>query len=315
MLSDRVKKSNAALRAASERPVEKQQTTYELIEENFRPKDALGVVVEEGEGEGESKKSSNRRSCGLKAARLAQVHLEAGIPLCQVGHLGMATLRVAAHVELDVKGGKMKFSRKTVKRLSLGVAHLDTGELINAILGSDYLLIAGDESLRKGDKKFPIFVAFWDAVAGKPWWGLLWMCSMEDKTAETQATLFYETIVDVLKYPRHRVLYVLSNNTASVSGAGGCVTKLQQKLRGVDTTAVVPGRGSGRGRGGRARGGNSERGRGRGATGAGRGRGAPSPSIRRAARGAAARRGATRGRGAMESAGARTRTGRGGGRA
>ncbi|CAN0535859.1 unnamed protein product, partial [Ectocarpus sp. 12 AP-2014] len=83
-----------------------------------------------------------------------------------------------------------------------------------------------------GDKKFPIFVAFWDVVAGAPWWGLLRMCSMKDKTAETQATLFYETIVDVLKYPRNQVLYVLSENTASVSGSkGGCVTKLQQKLR------------------------------------------------------------------------------------
>lgn len=46
---------------------------------------------------------------------------------------------------------------------------------------------------------------------------------MKDKTAETQASLFFETIVNVLKYPRRQVLYVLSDNTASVSGERGGV--------------------------------------------------------------------------------------------
>ena len=60
---------------------------------------------------------------------------------------------------------------------------------------------------------------------------------MKDKTAETQAQLFYDTIVNVLKYPWERVLYVLSDNTASVSGeVGGCVVLLERKLKGEDTT-------------------------------------------------------------------------------
>lgn len=77
---------------------------------------------------------------------------------------------------------------------------------------------------------------------------------MKDKTAQTQAGIFYETIVDVLGYPRHQVMYVLSDNTASVSGdKGGCVTLLQEMLR--KDEAPVAGRGGGRGRGrGRGRG-------------------------------------------------------------
>ena len=43
------------------------------------------------------------------------------------------------------------------------------------------------------------------------------MCRIKDKTAKTQAELFYDTIVDVLGYPRGRVMFVLSDNTASVS--------------------------------------------------------------------------------------------------
>ncbi|CAM9511966.1 unnamed protein product, partial [Ectocarpus fasciculatus] len=241
---------------------------------------------------------------GVRSARLVQEYLEVGTPLCQVGRLIMSTLRLAMDVELDVDGGKMKFHGKTVKRLALGIAHLDMAELIATILKAPYLLIAGDESLRKGDKKFPIFVGFWDVVADAPWWGLLRMCSMKDKTAETQAALFYDTIVNVLKYPRHQVLYVLSDNTASVSGArGGCVTKLQQKLRGEDTTAPGRGRGRGRGsRGGQARGQNAGRGRGRnagraGGGNAGRGRGGNAERGRSSARGRGGGGRAGRGRG------------------
>ena len=43
---------------------------------------------------------------------------------------------------------------------------------------------------------------------------------MKDKTVGTQAQLFYDTIVNVLKYPRERVLYVIHqlfyNTTVSV---------------------------------------------------------------------------------------------------
>lgn len=60
---------------------------------------------------------------------------------------------------------------------------------------------------------------------------------MKDKTAETQASLLYDTIVKDLKYPRDRILFVLSDNTASVSAeVGVCVALLQRKLRGEDTT-------------------------------------------------------------------------------
>ena len=72
------------------------------------------------------------------------------------------------------------------------------------------------------------------------------MCNMKDKTAETQAQLFYDTIINDLSYPRERVLYVLSDNTASVSSdVGGCVALLQRKLNGDDTTAKPSKRGLG----------------------------------------------------------------------
>lgn len=188
--------------AESQKPSRPERTAFDLVQDNLRPLEAkdLEVIAEEEEGVGVSK-ISKRRAYGMNAARLCQIYLEAGISLRQVGPLIMDTMRLAANVELDKKSGSMKFSSKTVKRLALGVAHLDMAELINMILQAPWLLIAGDESLLKGDKKFPVFVACWDIVAGKPWWGLLRMCSMKDKTAETQATLFFETIVDVLMYP------------------------------------------------------------------------------------------------------------------
>ncbi|CAM9614071.1 unnamed protein product [Sphacelaria rigidula] len=60
---------------------------------------------------------------------------------------------------------------------------------------------------------------------------------MKDKTAETQASLFYDTVVNDLKYPREKVLFVPSDNTAPVSAdVGGGVALLRRKLRGEDTT-------------------------------------------------------------------------------
>ena len=73
------------------------------------------------------------------------------------------------------------------------------------------------EQAQQGNKKFPIFVAFWHVGVGAPWGGMLRVCRIKDKTAKTQAELFYDTIVDVLGYPRGRVMFVLSDNTASVS--------------------------------------------------------------------------------------------------
>lgn len=114
---------------------------------------------------------------------------------------------------------------------------------MKAILAAPFLLVAGDESLRHGYKKFPIFVAFHDVKADAPWWGMLRVCNMKDKTAETQAHLYFDIIVNVLKYPREQVLFVLSDNTASVSAEeGGCVSLLQKKLKGDDATAKVPSR-------------------------------------------------------------------------
>lgn len=84
---------------------------------------ATGSIAEteQKEGEESSAAKSKRRSYGMNAARLCQQYLEAGIPLRQVGRLIMSTLRLAADVELDVVGGKMKFHGTTVKRLALGV--------------------------------------------------------------------------------------------------------------------------------------------------------------------------------------------------
>ncbi|CAB1102843.1 unnamed protein product [Ectocarpus sp. CCAP 1310/34] len=46
-------------------------------------------------------------------------------------------------------------ARNTVKVLGLGITQLDGEELVKAILQAPFLLIADDESLRNGDKKFP----------------------------------------------------------------------------------------------------------------------------------------------------------------
>lgn len=147
-------------------------------------------------------------------------------------------------------------------------------ELMKVVWKAPYIVIAGDESLRNRDEKFPVFVSLWDVNAHEPWCRLLRMCSMKDKTAKTQAELFYNVITNVLGYPRHQVLFVLSDNTASVSGeSGGCVTLLQEMLRkdeaaaaGVSYTApqgTARGRGQGQRGGGRGKGRGSERGRGR----------------------------------------------------
>ena len=136
--------------------------------------------------------------------------------------------------------------RNTVKLYAVGINTLDGEKLQEAILKAPFLLVAKDESLRNGDKKFPIFVALFCEEIDSPWWGLFRVCNMKDKTAETQAQLFYDTIINDPGYPRERVLYVLSDNTASVSSdVGGCVAILQRKLNGEDTTAKPSKRGLG----------------------------------------------------------------------
>lgn len=119
---------------------------------------------------------------------------------------------------------------------------------------------------------------------------MLCICNMKDKTAETQTCLFYDIIANVFKYPRDRVLYMLSDNTAFVSAdEGGAVALLQRNLQGEDTKAKMTKRGRGEaktaatllaarggrgGRGGGRRGGGRSGGGGRGGCGrSGRGRG------------------------------------------
>ncbi|CAN0365417.1 unnamed protein product [Ectocarpus sp. 6 AP-2014] len=173
---------------------------------------------------------------GETAARLFQSFVQGGVSLNMTQQLLQSTMYHTTGVRLK-QDLNITCARNTVKVLALGITQLDGNELVKAILKAPFLLIAGDESLRNGDKKFPIFVAFYDVEADAPWFGLVRVCSMKDKTAETQAQLFYETIVDTLGYPKHQVLYVLSDNTASVSSDGkGCVKLLQRKLRGEDTT-------------------------------------------------------------------------------
>ena len=53
---------------------------------------------------------------------------------------------------------KMTFARKTVKLLALAITHLDGDELDAAVLRAPFLCVAADESMRHGEKKYPIFV-------------------------------------------------------------------------------------------------------------------------------------------------------------
>lgn len=68
-------------------------------------------------------------------------------------------------------------------------------------------------------------------------WDMFRVCSMPDKTAEIQSRLSYDTVVTVLRFVCERVLYMLSDNTTSVSGeVGSCVALLQRKRRGESNT-------------------------------------------------------------------------------
>lgn len=171
---------------------------------------------------------------GENCARMCQKILEQGVSMNAAGPIVRTVLEWS--MDLDTKKVGIALDGETVKVLALGISELDAADLRAAILEAPFLLIAGDESQRHGDKKYPVFLSFWHRDA--PWWGLFRVCNIPDKTAETQASVFYDIIVNDLKYPRERVLYVLSDNTASVSAeVGGCVALLQRKLRGEDTTS------------------------------------------------------------------------------
>ena len=197
---------------------------------------------------------------GENAARLFQKMLRRGNSLNGTGPTLQDAMQHLSDVNLLTEL-KMTFAGKTVKLLAMGITHLDGDELLAAILRAPSLCVAADESMRHGEKKYPIFVAFCDVARRVPWWGVFRVCVMNDKTAETQAQLFYDTIVNVWKYPRERVHHVLSDNTASVSGkVGGCVALLQRKLKGEDTTEKTTSAGACAGRGRAARGGQGSQG-------------------------------------------------------
>ncbi|CAB1107038.1 unnamed protein product [Ectocarpus sp. CCAP 1310/34] len=147
---------------------------------------------------------------GETAARLSKSFVEGGVSLNTTPQLLQSTVFHATGVKLK-QYLNITCPRNTVKVLALGITQLDGEELVKAVVRAPFLLIVGDESLRNRDKKFPVFVAFHDVEADAPWFGLLRVCSMKDKTAETQAQLFYETIVDTLGYPKHQ-----GNTTPSV---------------------------------------------------------------------------------------------------
>lgn len=180
---------------------------------------------------------------GARCARMCQDLLKRGASLTSAGPTVQDVFRHSADV--DIKKWGITLDKNTVKLLAVGITELDAAELRAAICRAPFLLIAADESVRNGDKKFPIFLSFWHDDSDEPWYGLFRVCNMRDKTGETQASLFYDTIINDLKYPPSQVLFVLSDNTASVSGEeGGCVALLQRKLRGEDTTkkATAPGK-------------------------------------------------------------------------
>ncbi|CBJ34137.1 expressed unknown protein [Ectocarpus siliculosus] len=177
---------------------------------------------------------------GETAARLFQSFVQGGVSLNMTQQLLQSTMYHTTGVRLK-QDLNITCARNTVKVLALGITQLDGNELVKAILKAPFLLIAGDESLRNGDKKFPIFVAFYDVEADAPWFGLVRVCSMKDKTAETQAQLFYETIVDTLGYPKHQRERT-KGNANGVQGGGKGKGKGKGKQRHRRLLLHLPGR-------------------------------------------------------------------------
>lgn len=105
---------------------------------------------------------------GEGAARMFEYALKPGISLNSTGPFVMkAVLRcTGVHLKNDLN---ISCSRNTVKLLAVGTSTLDVEEVIKAILAAPILLVARDESLRNGDEKFPIFVAFHDVQTDAPW--------------------------------------------------------------------------------------------------------------------------------------------------
>lgn len=103
---------------------------------------------------------------GEDAARLFQDFLQTGNSINQVGPMIQSAMLRFTGVDMK-KELKMSFARDTVKGYALGITVLDGDQLLAAILQSPFLCVAADESLRNGDKKYPIFVSFWDLEIGR----------------------------------------------------------------------------------------------------------------------------------------------------
>ena len=108
-----------------------------------RCKDQLKPLVKPG---------SKHRHYGESAARLCQKLIEQGLPMAQIGPTVKNVHWYAMKIELSEV--QMALSEKTAKLLSLGMSKLDEEVLESAIRKVPFLLIAGDESMRHGDKKY-----------------------------------------------------------------------------------------------------------------------------------------------------------------
>ncbi|CAM9177674.1 unnamed protein product, partial [Pylaiella littoralis] len=97
-------------------------------------------------------------SFGEGSARFFQKCLQHGNSLKSVGPIYSAAIEFSTGVRMK-EDLNITCHRNTVKLYAVGINTLDGDKLRDAILKAPFLLVAGDESLRHGDKKFPIFVS------------------------------------------------------------------------------------------------------------------------------------------------------------
>ena len=96
---------------------------------------------------------------GENAARLFKKMLRRGNSLNGTGPTLQDAMLHLSGVNLRTEL-KTTFAGKTVKLLAMGITHLDGDELLAGILRAPFLCVAADESMRHGEKQYPIFVAF-----------------------------------------------------------------------------------------------------------------------------------------------------------
>lgn len=98
-------------------------------------------------------------SFGEESARLFEKFLQYGNSLNSIGPLVSSAVEFTTGLRMK-EDLNITCHRNTVKLYAVGISTLDGEKLREAILKAPFLLVAGDESLRNGDKKFPIFVSF-----------------------------------------------------------------------------------------------------------------------------------------------------------